>query len=86
MHNLLTLPLKIPGKVYSLTQFNSIARHVEGVEYGFVMYNVHFVCNNYRELGVETYIGEICKRFCVHFPAIPAEGLKLYKHPMRNRL
>ena len=38
MHNLLTLPLKIPGKVYSLTQFNSIARHAEDVEYGFVMY------------------------------------------------
>ena len=38
MHNLLTLPLKIPGKVCSLTQFNSIARHVEDVEYGFVMY------------------------------------------------
>ena len=74
MHNLLTLPLKITGKEYSLTQFNSIARHVEGVEYAF---NVHFVCNNNRELGVETYIGEICKRFCVHFPAIPAEGLKL---------
>ena len=40
MHNLLTLPLKIPGKVYSLTQFNSIARHVEGVDYAFVMYNL----------------------------------------------
>ena len=38
MHNLLSLPLKIPGKVYSLTKFNSIARHVEDVEYAFVMY------------------------------------------------
>ena len=35
---LLTLPLQIPGKAYSSTQFNSIARHVEDVEYGFVMY------------------------------------------------